>query len=1612
MKKLLHVFLSFLTITLAFHQGSKAQTVYMEMYMDNWFDYSGDCGDCISSPDPRMYARVKNSSSGSYSGEWKLERDNYGGGCTGNESFTANANNFTRSGVPYTDNYQVEIKGYESDGGVCGGDDGNCGGYANVWNSAISSVAPCGYNTFTPTRSCNSDGVTNSYTLRDAHFRYYFESASLTNANAGGSITYSGATSVCNGYDPPAFTDASSPLRTDGGVNWQVSVNGGAYSDISGATNVSSYDPGVLTTGTYAYRRRTRYCTNFSGGTTDVYSTNTYTITVYADPVAPTATKSPNVTTVCAGASLTLTGVTDNGGGTGTCNIEYSHNGGAWTTTLTPITATVGTNTIAIRKNCNGAACDISAVNTYSWTVVADPTAPTATKSPAVTTVCAGATLSLTGSTAGTGGTGTCNFEYRYSTDGVGYTSWSTSIPSFTAVTGTNYIEIRTNCNGNGCDPSPATSYSWTVVADPSAPTNTPTPSASTVCVGATLSASAGSSSGGTGTCSYEYAIDPGTGTFGSWGATNSVTASGVGTYIIKSRRNCNGTGCDISPETTTTWTVVADPTVPTLTPTPAVSTVCVGASLSATASGSTGGTGTCNYEYAIDPGTGTFGSWGATNSVTASSAGTYKIKARMNCNGTSCDISPETTTTWTVVIDPVAPTATKSPATTTVCAGATLTLTSPTSGGGGTGTCNFEYRYSTDGVGYSSWSTSVPSFSAVVGTNYIEIRTNCNGNSCDNSPATVYSWTVVADPTAPTNTPTPSASTVCVGASLSISAGSSSGGTGTCSYEYAIDPGTGTFGSWGATNSVTASGTGTYRMKSRMNCNGNGCDISPESAITTWTVVADPTAPTATKSPTDASVCAGQTLTLTSPTLGMGGTGTCNFEYRYNTGGGFSSWGSSIPSFTAVTGTNTIEIRTNCTGNSCDASSASSYSWTVAADPSAPTGMTKSPSDASVCIGATLTVTGATSGSGGTGTCNVEYRYSTDNGGSYSGWSTSVPSISAVIGTTIIQASTICTGLACDRSATSQVSWVVIADPSAPTATKSPNTTFACDGEVITLTNITDNGGGTGTCNTEFALDPGTGTYGTWTTTVPSYTVVAPSGDVRIKMRKNCNGVACDISNETVYSWDIYTKSTDPTSLTPTATFVCAGSTVYLLVNGGSLGNDGSQWYLYDADPNAGGNLLASNTSGFFTISNISGTYDYYVRAEGDCGVTALVNAQVVTSAGTDASTYDDCIVSSTTTGTCNVSGTQTHYFVNSSNCEIFQINSNGANLGSTTLTTTIAGNGPVGDGGDFANCDVANGGPGGEYHVERVFNFSSVSSPSGANITLTQCISDAEYNNYAGLSAFTDPDYQRCYGTTSSAADLSVTCFNSAGNVAFVGAPTYSSKTLGGNTVHCYTFTIASSNLRTRGTNATNITTYGDCGCYLHSSGGEGGPLPIELTAFTGTYTNNAVRLDWTTASEKNNDFFELLRSTDGTNFEVIATLDSKAPYGNSNYIINYEYNDNEPVGGIIYYQLKQTDYDGTTSLSKIVSVEVPEQLIISEFRPNPAKNDVTVKVSTVRNSDIQFALVSIDGRVVIEKNYNFTKGVNTINLSLNGISSGTYIGEFIIDGKKYHKKLIITE
>lgn len=96
----------------------------------------------------------------------------------------------------------------------------------------------------------------------------------------------------------------------------------------------------------------------------------------------------------------------------------------------------------------------------------------------------------------------------------------------------------------------------------------------------------------------------------------------------------------------------------------------------------------------------------------------------------------------------------------------------------------------------------------------------------------------------------------------------------------------------------------------------------------------------------------------------------------------------------------------------------------------------------------------------------------------------------------------------------------------------------------------------------------------------------------------------------------------------------------------------------------------------------------------------------------------------------------------------------------------------------------------------------------------------------------------------------------------------------------------------------------------------------LPVEYLTFTGKLIDKSVELNWVTATEINNNGFELERSQNGIDFERIAWILGS---GNSSFIKEYNFIDFEPYIGINYYRLKQIDYDGKFEYSKIISVRV---------------------------------------------------------------------------------------
>lgn len=94
----------------------------------------------------------------------------------------------------------------------------------------------------------------------------------------------------------------------------------------------------------------------------------------------------------------------------------------------------------------------------------------------------------------------------------------------------------------------------------------------------------------------------------------------------------------------------------------------------------------------------------------------------------------------------------------------------------------------------------------------------------------------------------------------------------------------------------------------------------------------------------------------------------------------------------------------------------------------------------------------------------------------------------------------------------------------------------------------------------------------------------------------------------------------------------------------------------------------------------------------------------------------------------------------------------------------------------------------------------------------------------------------------------------------------------------------------------------------------------LPVELVDFSATLINNEVVLNWITASELNNDFFTVERSSGG---EVFTSMGQVNGRGTTNQAHSYNLIDTHPLNGRSYYRLKQTDFDGSFSYSKIVSV-----------------------------------------------------------------------------------------
>ncbi len=182
-------------------------------------------------------------------------------------------------------------------------------------------------------------------------------------------------------------------------------------------------------------------------------------------------------------------------------------------------------------------------------------------------------------------------------------------------------------------------------------------------------------------------------------------------------------------------------------------------------------------------------------------------------------------------------------------------------------------------------------------------------------------------------------------------------------------------------------------------------------------------------------------------------------------------------------------------------------------------------------------------------------------------------------------------------------------------------------------------------------------------------------------------------------------------------------------------------------------------------------------------------------------------------------------------------------------------------------------------------------------------------------------------------------------------------------------------------------------------------GGTLPVEfLYAKAEADDDHNVIISWATASEINNDYFVVERSSDGVNYSLAGKVEGA---GNSDHILTYEFIDRPTASGTFYYRIKQVDFDGQFDYSEIATVTIENDMPLElSAYPNPTSGPITLNIFGGDNSAVKIVVRSMHGEVkkVIEN------AQQSVELDLSSFPKGYYFMEAHYGQKKEVVKVIL--
>lgn len=184
---------------------------------------------------------------------------------------------------------------------------------------------------------------------------------------------------------------------------------------------------------------------------------------------------------------------------------------------------------------------------------------------------------------------------------------------------------------------------------------------------------------------------------------------------------------------------------------------------------------------------------------------------------------------------------------------------------------------------------------------------------------------------------------------------------------------------------------------------------------------------------------------------------------------------------------------------------------------------------------------------------------------------------------------------------------------------------------------------------------------------------------------------------------------------------------------------------------------------------------------------------------------------------------------------------------------------------------------------------------------------------------------------------------------------------------------------------------------------------PLPVELISFEAINETGRIRLWWTTATELNNEYFQVLRSKSGTEWTGLGTVDG---HGTTNEPQYYSFLDETAPVGSWYYKLKQVDFDGAFEYSSIIRVYRGEDDFAVNIYPSPTTGNVNVHLQGLSAEEkLAYRVLNLLGQELVSGGWQADEVGRVIaNIDLTTeLSEGTYLLQIMSDERWLSRSLL---